>query len=217
MHPAGHLVAGPGILERAPGQLAVGSLHARPAVVAGALLLSMYHETFWVAVTAAAPVIALAAIVAFSDSTANASRMRQFQVDRPLWTFPEENRDLAQAKARTAANLGGLVALLCVCNTILQAVVLVFSLTSLASTAAAIDGLAWRNVAGSWIPDRVRFFADAVSAVRAPCPVGWFAGSRRCGILRRNAGRVTVNRACPVVPGPIRLPSGCAASGPAGP
>jgi hypothetical protein len=86
-----------------------------------------------------------------------------------------------------------------------------------ASTAAAIDGLAWRNVAGSWIPDCVRVFADALSAVRAPCPMGWFASSRRCGILRRNAGRLTVNRACSVVPGPIRLPSGCAASVPAGP
>jgi hypothetical protein len=93
----------------------------------------MYQQTFWVAVTAAAPVVALAAIVAFSDSTANASRMRQFQVDRPLWTFPDEKRDLAQAKARTAAKLGGLVALLCVCNTILQAAVLAFSLTGLAS------------------------------------------------------------------------------------
>jgi hypothetical protein len=46
-----------------------------------------------------------------------------------------------------------------------------------ASTAAAIDGLAWRNVAGSWVPDWVHFFADVLSAERAPCPVGWFAGS----------------------------------------
>jgi hypothetical protein len=37
--------------------------------------------------------------------------------------------------------------------------------------------------------------------------------SRRCGISRRNAGRLSLDRgACPVAPGLTRLPSGCAAS-----
>lgn len=139
----------------------------------------MYHETFWIAVTAAAPVIALAAIVAFSDSSANASRMRQWQVDRPLWTFPDENRDLARAKARTAAGLGQVVALLCVCNTVLQAVVLAFSLSGLASRvdemppevaiAAEVAGLA-ALASGAVVAAACRSWVDDMMALSTQVP-----------------------------------------------
>jgi hypothetical protein len=96
--------------------------------------LGMYHETFWVAVSAAAPVIALAAIVAFGDQGQSVSRVRQGQLANPWWSYPDQNREWA----RRIANVGDLRArgawlLLILGNMILQAVILGFSLSSLAS------------------------------------------------------------------------------------
>ena len=48
------------------------------------LLLRMYHEAFWVAVAAAAPVIALAAIVAFSDAAGQLSGFLEWAAEHPL-------------------------------------------------------------------------------------------------------------------------------------
>jgi hypothetical protein len=93
----------------------------------------MYHETFWIAVSAAAPVIALAAIVAFSNDIANTSRMRQWFVEHPPWTRPQEKRAQARKTTKTSTNLAVTVGLMCVLNTILQAVVLAFSLSGVAS------------------------------------------------------------------------------------
>jgi hypothetical protein len=117
----------------------------------------MYHETFWVAVSAAAPVIALAAIVALGDATADASRGRQWMIDHPSWTRPPEKRALVRAGGKAVTNIGLAIGVLCVLNTILQAVVLAFSLSSLAS---GVDEM----------PTAVAIAAEVAGIIAVPVP-----------------------------------------------
>ena len=95
----------------------------------------MYHEAFWLAVSVAAPIIALAAIVAYASARAKADRMWQWAVDRGLaLTQGAENRtDPERAKARSLPSSLRVAASMSMTNTILQAVVLAFSLSSLAT------------------------------------------------------------------------------------
>jgi hypothetical protein len=96
----------------------------------------MYHETFWLAVSAAAPVIALAAFVAYASARAKADRMWQWRIDRGLGltqsTQGRTNHERAKQVRSVRSNLRA-AASVYVINTILQAVVLGFSLSSLAS------------------------------------------------------------------------------------
>jgi len=95
----------------------------------------MYHEAFWLAVSVAAPIIALAAIVAYASARAKADRMWQWAVDRGLaLTQGAENRtDPERAKARSLPSSLRVAASMSMTNTILQAVVLAVSLSSLAT------------------------------------------------------------------------------------
>jgi hypothetical protein len=96
----------------------------------------MYHEAFWLAVSVAAPVIALAAIVAYASARAKADRMWQWAVDRglglPQGTESSTDREDAQ-QARSLPSSLRVTASMSMTNTILQAIVLAFSLSSLAS------------------------------------------------------------------------------------
>jgi hypothetical protein len=137
----------------------------------------MYHETFWVAVSAAAPVIALAAIVAYTDANRTGSSSRQWAVDHPPWTYPPHQRHAAGDKIVEARSLTLMVVLVCTLDTILQAVMLAFSLSSLASrvdempTAVAVAG----EVAGivglaacAWMSMRSSSRADDFKALSVP-------------------------------------------------
>jgi hypothetical protein len=93
----------------------------------------MYHETFWVAASAAAPVTALASIVALSDITSWAHGVLRWEVDHPPWTFPNYAAARASAANTSSAYHAAMVMLICVLNTILQAVILAFALSSLTS------------------------------------------------------------------------------------
>jgi len=96
----------------------------------------MYHEAFWLAVSVAAPVIALAAIVAYASARAKADRMWQWAIDRGLGVTQgaESRMDPGPAKqARSLPSSLRVAASMSMTNTILQAIVLAFSLSSLAS------------------------------------------------------------------------------------
>ncbi|HEY1623870.1 MAG TPA: hypothetical protein VGG16_08720 [Streptosporangiaceae bacterium] len=97
----------------------------------------MYRETFWVAVSAAAPVIALAVVVAYNDMKREEALFKR-QTDPllrhslPVWRyFPAPGlkipKDARRARRWTWASVG-----LHRLNVLGQAAVLAFSLTSLA-------------------------------------------------------------------------------------
>jgi hypothetical protein len=96
-------------------------------------LLHMYRETFWVAVSAAAPVIALAVVVAYNDMRREeALYLRDIEPSGalPIWRYvPPLGGPKAAGIVRrwtwTAVSLHRL-------NVLVQATVLAFSLTSLA-------------------------------------------------------------------------------------
>lgn len=97
-------------------------------------MLRMYRETFWVAVGAAAPVIALAVVVAYSDMRREqALYMRQLDpVGRPIWkTFSAPELKIPP-HARRAGWWSRTGVGLHLVNVLGQTMVLAFSLTSLA-------------------------------------------------------------------------------------
>lgn len=106
----------------------------------------MYHETYWIAVSAAAPVIALSAIVAMADVGAISSASRQWQIEHPPWTCPEESQELANKIGHLAWDMLTFAARLAWFCMALQATVLAFSLSSLAGR---IDEMpTWVAIAG---------------------------------------------------------------------
>jgi hypothetical protein len=97
----------------------------------------MYHEVFWVAVAAAAPIIALAAIIAFSDQMA---RLGDLYPDaRKL--YDDGHRDLSRAYTRSNIT----ATLLSLGNTVAQTVVLGIALSSLGGSVNEIP--AWSAIA----------------------------------------------------------------------
>jgi hypothetical protein len=94
-----------------------------------ALLLPMYKEAFWVAVSASAPVIALAAIVAMNEVSGAANRLGEWFLDHPN---PEVGPSFDE-DWNHVATLGRFGFACSVLNIVLQAVVLAFALNSLAA------------------------------------------------------------------------------------
>ena len=91
----------------------------------------MYREAFWVAVSAAAPVIALAAVVAYADAN---DLMRQVAaVNQVLTDETLESDDKLVSRYAGIPELGLIAVSLCIANLGLQAVTLTFSLVSLAN------------------------------------------------------------------------------------
>lgn len=92
-------------------------------------LPTVYHKDFWIAVSAAAPVIALAAVVAYPDTD------ELVQLKRDVWerwrsVVPTPLDALALKDSATYVRLA---VRLCLGNIVVQAVTLTFSLLSLAS------------------------------------------------------------------------------------
>jgi hypothetical protein len=97
----------------------------------------MYYESFWVAVSAAAPVIALAVVVAYADMTREVTlRMRgidPFLGRRfPVWKAMSAKEDKPPHDARIAGRWYRTTVGLHRLNVLGQAAVLAFSLASLA-------------------------------------------------------------------------------------
>jgi hypothetical protein len=97
-------------------------------------MLRMYRETFWVAVSAAAPVIALAVVVAYSDMRREeALFMRQLDpMGLPVWKTFSASEDKSPPDARRAGRWSRTGVGLHLLNILGQTTVLAFSLTSLA-------------------------------------------------------------------------------------
>src|SRR5262249_51507638 len=92
------------------------------------------HESFWVAVSAAAPVIALAAVVGLTDQSGESTRTLEWIYEHPADLNEADqyvfNKNMVQFQGAQGARL-----LLGQFNTFLQTLTLIFSLHSLASRA----------------------------------------------------------------------------------
>jgi hypothetical protein len=92
----------------------------------------MYHEAFWVAVSAAAPVIALAAVVSWTEAS-------RIQIDVEAWpndnAIPEAEDDAAEIAYFLAKGhkFSGQVRIICIAIIVTQAVALMVGLLSLAN------------------------------------------------------------------------------------
>lgn len=93
----------------------------------------MYHDTLWIAVSASAPVIALAAVVALGDAAGEAYRSTEWNIDHPqIGSPPQAVLDRQKQLSRRFSAAQMIVVIVCLLNTLLQAGVLGTSLASLA-------------------------------------------------------------------------------------
>jgi hypothetical protein len=97
----------------------------------------MYHDSFWVAVSAAAPVIALAVVVAYADMRREVTLLTR-EIDPflgrrlPVWKVMSASEDKPPRDARIAGRWYRTTVGLHLLNVLGQAAVLAFSLASLA-------------------------------------------------------------------------------------
>jgi hypothetical protein len=138
----------------------------------------MYHETLWSAASAAAPVIALAAVVGLNDITGEAYRATEWSFEHPPLAELDETHQHRLKQLRRGFNRAqNVAAILGLANISLQTGVLGFALASLASQ---VDEL---PVAVAVIFEVVGLMAITVAALAAMTARGW-----RRRIIRVQAG-----------------------------
>lgn len=159
----------------------------------GALLLRMYHEAFWVAVSASAPVIALAAVVALGGVFSLAWQATEWNIDHDAIVPKKSDYGRAIELLRKRFNRAvSITRWTCMANTILQAAMLAFALTSLAARidelpaaltiAAEALGIIAMLMAGIYAADAVRSHRDSM-VLRMGQRIGPKAW-RRLGLIR---------------------------------